>query len=129
MKRKFVNFEDYRKVVEPDTKISFGTISPFQTLTNPRSTLFIAWAGNLSPVSGTSIAMGTIDFCRLDNDPQPLNFDKYVFYSTGTPSILEVVGPKKPNYHWSSKLPGHLQDNAPNWVKEIIKSPPDLALL
>lgn len=78
MKRKFVDFEDYREIIEPETKISFSTTSPLQVLTRPPSTLFIAWAGNLSPVSGTSIAMGTIDFCRLDDDPQPLNFDKYV---------------------------------------------------
>ena len=121
MKRKFIDPEDYKKVIEPEIKISFGTTSPFPSLNFPSDkTKFIAWYGNTSFSSGTSIAIGTLEVCRQGSGTVLYDFDKYPIYTTGTPTIYEIVGPQKPDYHWASGLPGHLQDNAPPWVKEVI---------
>lgn len=126
MKRKFVDSENYRKVIEPETKISFGTASPFPALNFPSDkTNFVAWYGNTSFSSGVSIAIGTLEVCRQGSGTVLYDFERYPIYTTGTPTIYEAVGPQKPDYHWASGLPEHLQDDAPNWVKEIIKSTSD----
>ena len=123
MKRKFINSEDYKKVIEPEVKISFGTTSPFSSLNFPSDkTKFIAWYGNTSFGSGTSIAIGTLEVCRQGNGTVSYDFDRYPIYPTGTPTIYEAVGPQKPDYHWASELPEHLQEDAPDWVKDVVKS-------
>ena len=122
MKRKFVNFKDYRRVIEPETKISFGTVSPFPALNFPSDkTKFVAWYGNTSFASGVSIAIGTLEICRQGSGTVLYDFDRYPIYTTGTPTIYEAVGPQKPDYHWTNELPGHLQNNAPDWIKEVTK--------
>lgn len=118
MQRKYEKYQDYKEIIQSKAKVSFGTISPVRSVTAPDSMLFIAWAGNLSPVSGTSLAMGTVDVCRGGDNL--LKFDKYTIHSTATPSLLELVGPQKPDYHWTQNLPEHLSD-APNWVQESVK--------
>ena len=126
MKRKFIDSNNYIKVMELETKISFSTVSPFPALNFPSDkTKFVAWYGNTSFASGVSIAIGTLEVCRQGSGTVLYDFDKYPVYTTGTPTIYEVVGPQKPTYHWAGGLPGHLQNNAPNWVKEVIKSTSD----
>lgn len=121
MKRKFINSENYREVIEPETKISYGTVSPFPGLNFPSDkTKFVAWYGNTSFVLGVSISIGTLEVCRQGSGTVLYDFDRYPIYTTGTPTIYEVVGPQKPDYHWASQLPGHLQNNAPNWLKSVI---------
>lgn len=119
MKRKFINSEDYKRAIEPETKISFSTVSPFSALNFPSDkTRFVAWYGNTSFGSGVSIAIGTLEVCRQGAGTVLYDFDRYPIYTTGTPTIYEIVGPQKPGYHWTSELPGHLQENAPDWVKD-----------
>ena len=119
MKRKFINSDDYRKVIEPETKISFGTVSPFSSLNFPSDkTKFVAWYGNTSFSSGTSIAIGTLEVCRQGQGTVLYDFDRYPIYTTRMSTIYKVVGPQKPVYHWTSRLPEHLRESAPDWVKD-----------
>lgn len=120
MKRKFVDSENYKQVIEPETKISFGTVSPFPALSFPSDkTRFVAWYGNTSFGLGVSIAIGTLEVCRQGSGTVLYDFERYPIYTTGTPTIYEAVGPQKPDYHWSSGLPKHLKNDAPAWVKEL----------
>lgn len=123
MKRKFVEFDNYRKRIRPYTQWSFGTSSPFTQISTPKA-LFITLAGTLSPTSGPSIAMGTMEVCRPgESDPVKFNFNQHVFYSTGTPSLLEIVetNPKKLPYHWTNSFPSYVQGAAPEWIKDLLE--------
>lgn len=121
MKRKFVDSENYKQVIEPETKISFDTVSPFPALSFPSDkTKFVAWYGNTSFTSGVSVAIGTLEVCRQGSGTVLYDFERYPIYTTGTTTIYEAVGPQKPAYHWTNKLPQHLQDNVPDWVKELV---------
>ena len=124
MKRKFIEFDDYRQKIEPFTQWSFGLVSPFVQISIPKA-LFVALTGGLSPVSGPSIAMGTMEVCRSgESDPVKFNFNQHVFYSTGTPSILEIVetNPQKLVHHWTNDYPSHIQGAAPKWVINLLDS-------
>lgn len=119
MKRKFLSSDEYKKALPP-SGISFATISPFQLISLPSDSLFCTLAGKYTPTSTPSLALGTLQFCRYDQkDSMPLNFYSHIVYSTGTPSILELVA-IKPEYHWSNNLPAELGTAAPTWVNEII---------
>lgn len=123
-KRKLINFDDYRDNIKPNTQLGFGSASPFEQVATPKA-LFVTTAGNLSPVSGTSIAVGTMEVCRPgEKDPARFNFDRHVFYSTGTPSLLELVEIEsgKIPYHWTNSYPSHIKKTAPKWVRDIENS-------
>ena len=114
MKRKYISANEYFDNVQPGTQISFGTISPFTTLNlPPEKTVFVAWYGNTSFGSSSSIAIGTVEVCRRGDGTVTYDFDQYPIYTTGTVSVFEVVGPQKPPYHWSSNIPSHLQREMP----------------
>lgn len=122
MKRKFIEFEEYKKSVKPNAEWSFGSVPPFPQISTPKA-LFAAWAGTLSPTSGTSIAMGTLEVCRPgENDPVLFNFNQQVFYSTGTISLLEIVETDKKilSHHWTKSIPDHIRSDAPEWVKSLV---------
>ncbi len=121
MKNKYITDKEYLAVIQPDTKISFGTVSPFALLNFPtHKTAFVAWYGNISFGSSPSLAIGTLEVCRYGEGTVVYDFDKYPIYTTGTPSVYEIVGPQKPFYHWSSSIPDHLRNQIPNsFVKSI----------
>lgn len=121
-KRKFVKFEDYKQHIEPNSQWGFGTASPFAQVSTPKA-LFVALAGALLPASGPSMAMGTMEVCRPgESDPVKFNFNQHIFYSTGTPSLLEVVetSPQKLPHHWTNSYPSHVQGAAPEWVMDLL---------
>ncbi len=121
MKRKFIDFEEYSEIVKPFSQWSFGTVSPFPQVSTPKA-LFVAYAGNISPVSGPSVAMGTLEICRPgESDPVKFNFNQHIFYSTGTISLLEIVetNPQKLAHHWTDDYPTHIQNTAPDWVEDL----------
>ena len=123
MKKKFVSTDNRLLNIQPNTQISFGTVSPFPSIGFPNNrVLFGAWYGNFPLRSAPSVAVGTLEVARRGDGTVLIDFDQYPLYSTGTPSLPEVVGPKKPNYHWSSDLPVHLKNQAPNWVTELIET-------
>lgn len=114
MKNKYITDHEYFDNILPGTQISFGTISPFASLNfPPDKTAFVAWYGNTSFGSAPSIAIGTLEACRYGDGTVAYDFDRYPIYTTGTPSIYEIVGPQKPPYHWSSNVPPHLQSQIP----------------
>lgn len=121
-KRKFIEFDDYKESIQSGAQWSFGTASPFEQVSTPKA-LFVALAGTLSPTSGVSIAMGTMNVCRPgESDPVKFNFNQHVFYSTGTPSILEIIetDPKTLPYHWTNNFPSYIQGAAPEWVRNLL---------
>lgn len=118
MKRKFIEFKDYSQYIKQSSQWSFGSVSPFPQVSTPKA-LFVAFAGAISPVSGLSIAMGTLEVCRSGEEDQvKFNFDQHVFYSTGTPSILEIVETqsRKFDHHWTNSYPPYIQGAAPEWI-------------
>lgn len=122
MKRKFIDFGEYSQHIKPFSQWSFGSVSPFSQVSTPKA-LFVAYAGNISPVSSPSRAMGTIEVCRPgESDPVKFNFNQHIIYSTGTTSLLEIVetNPQKLDHHWTNSYPPYIQDAAPEWVKNIL---------
>jgi len=114
MKRKFISNQEYFGKILPQTRISFGTISPFLSLNiPPDKTAFVAWYGNTSFGSGSSLAIGTLEVARWGAGTVTYDFDKYPIYSTGTATVYELVGPLKPSYHWSQDIPKHLGSQMP----------------
>jgi len=66
--------------------------------------------------------MGTLEVCRSGElDPVKFNFNQHVFYSTGTPSLLEIVetNPQNLAYHWTNDYPSHIQMVAPKWIEDL----------
>lgn len=123
MQQKLILINEYQRVIVADSMWSFATISPVKAISSPTTTLFYAWAGNLSMVSLSSIPAGTLIRCRSDfNDPLPLNFDQWTFNSTGTVNLLEIreVNKRKILYHWTNRIPLALQNDAPIWVSNLI---------
>lgn len=121
MKNKYITDHEYFGNVLPGTQISFGTISPFTSLNfPPDKTAFVAWYGNMSFGSGPSIAIGTLEACRYGDGTVVYDFDRYPIYTTGTPSIYEIVGPQRPPYHWSSNIPPHLRSQMPQTLKNSL---------
>lgn len=122
MKRKYITNQEYFTNIQRGTRISFSTVSPFSALNfPPDKTKFVAWYGNTSFGSCASIAIGTLEVCREGLGTVLYDFDRYPIYTTGTPTIYEVVGPQKPSYHWSSVIPDHFREQSPEWLSNILK--------
>ncbi|MDP3973468.1 MAG: hypothetical protein Q8P92_01415 [Candidatus Daviesbacteria bacterium] len=96
--------------------------SPIPEISTPEATVFYAWKGN-SDTSQTDVTDVTVVRCRVDNDPKPLNFDMWTVSSTGTVSVLEIKEIEKSEipYHWINKIPDVLENDAPQWVKDVIE--------
>ena len=121
MKSKYITKHEYFDNILPGTQISFGTTSPFASLNFPPDKIvFVAWYGNTSFGSASSIAIGTLEACRCGDGTVVYDFDRYPICTTGTPSIHEIVGPQKPPYHWSSNIPPHLQSQIPESLMDSL---------
>lgn len=122
MKKKYIQLSEFQENIKPMTQISFGTVSPFRIVSYAQDKiLFGALYGNTSYASGPSIAIGTLEVCRRGDGTVLFDFESYKLLTTSTSTVIEVVGPLKPSYHWSTSLPPHLNDQAPVWVKEVIR--------
>lgn len=121
MQKKLIPYTEFKAVLVSGYQRSYATYSPFTPVSLPTNTLFTTWSGMLSQTSGPCILLGGFEVCRFDfNDPVLLNFDLYSIYSVTIPSLVELIGPKKPAYHWSGDLPIEMKQDAPNWVKILI---------
>ncbi len=121
MKDKLINFDEFLNIVGSGR--SLGTISPTQLISGPTTTLFYDMRGSATYTSCASLAMSTLDRWRTDiNDSLPLNRDQWIFYSTGTPSLVRIVEREKSSIpdHWARDLPEKEVDSYPNWIKNLV---------
>ena len=120
MQQKIERVEDWRKIVSPNSQISFSTVTPLKSINGPF--FAYAWAGVGSMASGATIPWGTVVGVRIDNDPMPLNLNYWHLNSTGTISLLRIADVKDKTQipeHWTQGVPSIFQD-APSAIKELI---------
>lgn len=124
MTDKLIDFNNCVSIFQPNLQKSFATVPPIPLISGPTTTLFYSWAGSVSYNSNPSIAFGTIDRWRVDfNDaPQYLNRDQWIFWSSGTPSVVRVLEVQKKDipFHWSNELPQEIGSQSPEWVKNLV---------
>lgn len=124
MKGKIISYNGCVSIFQPNSKISFGTISPLNLISGPTTTLFYYWAGSVSYSSSPSVQFGTIGRVRIDEkDNQPLNQDQWLLSSTGTPSLVRLSMVQKeniPNHH-ASELPRNIASNPPDWINTLVE--------
>lgn len=123
MTDKIVAYNSCVSIFQPNSQISFGTISPVNLISGPTTTLFYYWAGSVSYTSNPNLIFGTIGRLRIDaKDDQPLNQDQWLLRSTGTPSLVRIYEVEKKNIpsHHSRKLPSDINNESPNWVKVLV---------
>lgn len=121
MTDEIIKFEEFSSLIKSGR--SLGTVSPVSLISGPSTTLFYDMRGSATFTSLASLAMGTLDRWRLDlNDPLPLNRDQWVFFSTGTPSLVRIVERNKPEIpsHWTDKLP-EKELVYPDWAKNLVE--------
>lgn len=120
MQNKIIDFNEFSKLLSSGR--SLGTISPVQNISGPITTLFYDLRGSATYTSCPSLAMGTLDRWRIDEkDTLPLNRDQWVFWSTGTPSLVRILEQEKSMipHHWTDKLPDN-EINYPNWTRKLV---------
>ena len=121
MKQKLVLVEDWRRLILPNSGLSFSTVSPVTVINGPF--FAYAWAGIGSVVSGASIPWGTVVGCRLDQgDSKPLNLNYWYLNSTVTPSLLvlqDLTDKSKIPEHWVGGIPS-IFGSAPPAIKDLI---------
>lgn len=125
MKKKFLEWNEYRKNMKPEEKITFGIKSPFSPINLPPKTVFVGWHGALSPTLAGSGAQGTFYVCRSDTkDLLPFNFDIYFFILANDESRLEVIHqkPQKLEYHWTKDIPIFIRKQMPKWAQNRIQN-------
>lgn len=121
MKDNIISYNGFSHIVAAGR--SLGTISPVLNISGPTTTLFYDLRGSATYTSTPSLAMGTLDRWRIDaNDPLALNRDQYIFYSTGTQSLIRIVEREKNQIscHWTDKLPVREVGGYPDWVKCLV---------
>lgn len=121
MKDKLITYEEFSRLLTEGR--SLGTISPVRNISGPSTTLFYDLRGLATYTSCASLAMGTLDRWRIDpEDELPLNRDQYVFYSTGTPSLVRIVEREKNliPFHWSDSLPYSKIGEYPKWAENMV---------
>ena len=86
-------------------------VSPIPVLSLPNGgKYYISRLANYSLASGPSIRIGTVCAVRLDwkDTPYFWNADYYYIYTTGSPTVYELVGPDKQREHRFLVLPEDL---------------------
>ena len=123
MKNKTISYNSCVSIFQPNLQRSFATVSPINVISGPNTPVLYSWAGSVSYTSLPSIAFGTIDRWRPDNnDSLPLNRDQWVLWSTGTANLVRVKETEKNRIsdHWSGSLPSHIKRESPKWVGGLI---------
>jgi len=121
MQDKLINFDELSKFLNGNR--SLGTISPVPNISGPTTTLFYDLRGSATYTSCPSLAMGTLDRWRIDpNDPLPLNRDQWIFWTTGTATLVRILEMEKyaiPN-HWTNRLPLN-EIEYPSWTINLVE--------
>lgn len=120
MQDKLINFYELSKLLNGSQ--SLETISPVQSISGPTNTLFYDLRGSATHTTCPSLAMGTLDRWRIDpNDPLPLKRDQWVFWSTGTATLVRILEVEKNSisHHWTDRLPED-ENEYPDWTKCLV---------
>jgi len=119
MRKKFLDWEQYQKNMQPEERLTFSRESPFSSITKPPETVFFAWHGSLNLVAkGVN---GTFYVCREGvGDSVSLNFDVLSIAVLGDEKRLEMINQKQ-EYHWIDEIPTFMKKEAPEWVREEVQ--------